>query len=498
MRRRQKETINAADTEGDQRRTAGSDDDGAEGNDRARVRGQVTGHHIVSASSISVLVKPSKVRWRGRFLPSSLRLRRKRRKTTPASVISPQTSRAHPRAAEQYPLNDVDESSDDDSEVASNAEHPRPGSCMSSRSRRQAVGPPAPAEDGTSIVNPPTSSPSYDIPPADSHTSSVGSSRRPSVRERDRTRTSAMPFDDGCGDDLPAYPRRDPASYPRTPPPQSHDPSVPREFAAVGNRGAAEDCMTEGHLATDEKPALERLGRLPSEPAVDPSPSPSLRAEMPSTADDLTHMGASAPNEEDITLHEVASVMDTPGLGSLHASRANPSNGVNSSVATLMNSGPNTALGAAHPKPSNDPLPAHISHTARTPAQSDEDDEVPPYEAPRARLAANILPEPVVHEATAREYERLAAGASASTTLALLGFTASALSGETLPTPSRDTGEVDEELGPPSAPPLEDLDEDEGGNDDTVYASAPPLEAFVENDDDSAAALGPSAPPAWD
>jgi hypothetical protein len=519
MRLRRKARIIAADVE-DDRRTAttrkkavvGSDDEGSDNeDDQAMIQRQVPGH-VVLASSPLVPTKSSKARWRSRLLPSSLRRRRKRRKDL-SSAASPQTS--HPRVPRFG--HDVDESSDEDSEAGSNVAHSRPGSHLSSRRSSRSLRLPtettaslvsSPAERGavSTVPHSPANSPHPNIPPANIRPPSATRSGRQRQVELDRSPEIMSPDDEDV-EALPAYgPQRTPAFYSHPPLPQSRDAFISRELGVAGVDDAdyeAVACdMTEGHVATDDKAALARLAQMRSEPAVELSPpslssSSSGRREMLPAADLLIQTNANVPDEDDIVLHEASAIrtidldVEVEELARQHGPRAESNHGMRPRNSASSSS-----------KLSNDTLPAHISHTTRASAQTGENDEVPSYEESRIRAAVNTLPQPMVHEATAREYARLAVTSPppSTSTSALLGFTT--CSKETslrhvLSTPAPEAralleaGEC-EDLGSPSAPPFEELDDREK-IDDEVHPSAPPLDAFPEDN-----TIVSNAPPEWD
>ena len=496
MRLRRKAKIDAADTEGDQdaharreKAIVGSDDedpdDKGDGDEQARIRSD----HAVLASSVSPSTKTGRARWRGRLLPGSLRLRRKRRKHS-SSVAPPLTRLPATRQL------DVDESSDDDGDTVSNVGDSRPGSRLSSRqlsqSHRNATASltSAPTERRSVNSHPSITSPNTALtnidPPGDTGPGGISG--------REQLRISVVSL--GDEDQLPPYPPRSPA--------YSRDGSVLAGFNAVEIGDADDDAgpsnVSEGHVATDDKSALARLAQR-SEPVVlSPSSlslasSPSSGREM-STTDALIHMNAIVPDEEAILSNEVSAMETTdPGLleGTLdtpHSRHTDQTPSVTSSVSALS-----SQPGTASSKLSNNMLPARIPHTTRVLAQPDENDQVPPYEESRT---TNNLPEPVIHAATVREYARLASASLAASTAPGLSVLATHSDEPPLlhvsypPTGEYRTligAEEDEDL--PSAPPLEDPDE--GRNDGAVCPSAPPLDAFAE---DEGGAAAPTAPPA--
>lgn len=504
MRLRRKAKIDAADVERDRRAAMthkkvveGSDDEGHDD-----VDGQTMVHRQV-ATLASVPTGASKTRWRSRLLPTSLRRRRKRRKDSSSAAL-PQT--LHTRVPPQLRHEDAEvDESPDDSEVGSNASCSRSGSHLSSRgsSRSRHL----PLETAPSIVSSSTPRATVSVDPRSPATSQhpnillanicppshTCSRRRQQVELGRRGRHEIVSSDDEDVEDLPAYgPRSIPTSGP---PPHSCDTPGFDAMDDVDTNDEGVSCdTTQGHVATDDKAALERLAQMRSEPAVELSPPSPASSSSPSDRRHLpAEMNANVPDEDDIVLHE-ASAMPTTSLdweaGVLsrqRSPRAESNHGMESSNLVPSSS-----------KLSNDMLPAHISHTTRAPAQPGQNDAAPSYEEPHTPPLMNILPQPVIHEATAREYARLAmASATSTSTSAFLRFTAPSRETPAFPrlsTPVREPREVreDEDLELPSAPPFDEIDSRESAYDE-VHPSAPPLDAFPEDN-----AVVPSAPPEWD
>ncbi|KAF8323968.1 hypothetical protein DL93DRAFT_59096 [Clavulina sp. PMI_390] len=271
------------------------------------------------------------------------------------------------------------------------------------------------------------------------------------------------------------------------------------------------------HVATDDKAMLARLGRLRSEPPL-PSASSSHPLSPPFSpgVDGQMHSNVSnedilVPDEEMLVLHEHEQALRDHD-SELPRTPSHPHSQLGSDPRHSSRSG--VATSSLPPKSVHDALPSHISRTIRAPspaaAFSDDDDngddEIPSYAeshlhsqpsqpslhhvGTRQALYPPSLPLPVVHEATAREYARLAAAsgagkeASSSSSVAatLLPFESSSHPGSHDPLALGSAGAV-----PLSSALSAPYDDDE----DALSASAPPLE-----EDEMDGALGvASAPP---
>lgn len=303
----------------------------------------------------------------------------------------------------------------------------------------------------------------------------------------------------------------------------------------VEDEGAEEEDI-EGHVATDDKAALARLAELRSEPIPDSLPPHPPTEATGSTAESAAGaVVVVVPDEETLVLHEHESALERSenARAPLHAPSSSSSGlsppASSSALEASNSSGSGSTSGTS--KSARDTLPSHLLRTNRpnsrsaassyggplphrtTNQEEDGEDDVPAYDEsynPRSTSSSRVqlqLPEPVVHEATAREYARLAASTSTSAAVSIPALPPSGSALASVSSPPDLYDEDEDEIVEPSAPPLDDSDvhgESDGNGvrgpvreevDAVLVPSAPPLSLSDDEEDVARVGSSGSIPP---